>query len=203
MNCEKFVRYPFRTVAGTPAVQPISIGVSLSSVPPPIVVPSPPANVVAGEMQSLWAFQPRSEAGDENLSIEREGGAAFGATSVPAGAFVGSFNNHIRSITSVAMVTNVPAGADVTWAVSLPTIAVGTGSVTDDGDGNYSVFFGSNLHYIIRVNANKVACAFVYPSGAVSYGAWALNAVTLTPSVEGVPLRTLTITASARAYGGL
>ena len=198
------MRYPVQLIPGLPVVPDVGIGVQLTP-----VVPVAAAGAAAGgsggsgDTNAYWAFSPTDSA---ELTIVRgdDAGGNATATTTPPDAYVDIPDDYNRQtlFMVVAVVRNVPDGAAVTWDIPTPTFNYGDSpSVSGSADDLY--FSAADPQYRIRVDGAKVECWFCYPLSLGSgYGAWALNPVTLTPSVDGTPLRTLTLNVSALAFGG-
>lgn len=201
------MRYPVNLIPGLPVTPDVGIGIALTPVAPPAPAAASAAGAVSGDVRAYWAFHPFVGAGDDALSIERgdAGGSNQVATSVPPDAYMDDFGYADEAhFLVVAMVRNAPDGAAITWDISAPTAASGASpSIADLGGGEFDVMFDGVWHYAVRLNNNKVVCYYTYPfSAGSSYAAWSLNPISLTPSVDGEPLRTLTLNVSALAFGG-
>ena len=203
------MRYPVNLIPGLPVTPDVGIGITLTPVAPPAPASSPAAAGAAGSAGVFWAFHPFTGAGDDVLAIERGGVGGEvdngSAVSVPAAAFVNEFGyaDGVMAMV-VAVVRDVADGAVIAWDIPLPSVAAGVSPlVSDNGGGSYDIYLDSQFHYAIRPNGRMVSCYFTYPkSYGGGYAAWALDPVLLTPSVDGEPLRTLTLNVSALAFGG-
>jgi hypothetical protein len=202
------MRYPITLIPGLPVTPNLNVGIHLTPVVPvaptvATVAAGPP--VVAGEPNSFWAFNPDTAAGDDTLVMVRDGNNTDVDRSVPPGAFVSNFDfTDNVFILAVAIVRDAPSGALIAWDIPLPTVASGVSpSITGDSLDGYDIYFDGPLQFSLRIIANKVMCMYEYPrSIGTGYPAWALDPMSLTPSIDGVPLRTLTLTVSALAFAG-
>lgn len=199
------MRYPVTFIPGLPVAPDVGVGVRLTPVAPaPAPAPAPASGGGGGEMNAYWVFCPSSVA---DLEIVRGADTSNNnhAETTPPDAFI-DFGDYFRKelFIVLAEVRDAPDSAVVTWDVDTPTVDYGTSpTVSPDGDGGFEVYFNGASHYSIRVMGRRVAAFYTWPQSiGYSYDAWALNPIALAASVDGVPLRELTLTPSALAFDG-
>lgn len=196
------MRYPFVPIPGIPSTPDVGIGISLTPQPAPVApVASGAAPAPAGSTNVFWAHHPFDGDGDDVLATVR---SLSGTESTPPYAAVELAGVFVPEISGIvcAIVRNAPDGAVITWDVPEPVASSGTSpTINDAGGGAWEVLFDGQLSYRISVQENKLVGHYCrnYFSG---WDAWSLEPISITPSVDGVPLRTLTLTVSALYNGG-
>ncbi len=201
------MRYPITLIPGLPVTPDIGIGVSLL---PIVIAPAPPTAPApsgpptdAGATEAYWALHPFTGLGDDVLSVRR-GGAFSDSVSTPLGAFIEPVGVYVPDLKSLvcAVVRNVPDGSSVTWAVSDPVALTGSAmTFTRSGDAQIDISFSTEYMYAISTQGNLLVANFTRDFH-YSWGAWSLEPLSVIASVDGVPLRTLTLNVSALANSG-